>query len=193
MNFDVEPKFFATELDFRKWLDENHKGKTELFVGFYKVNSGRPSMTWSQSVDQALCYGWIDGVRKSIDTESYMIRFTPRNPKSIWSAVNIKKIEELSRQGLMKPSGLALFNSRDLRKSEIYSYETEEVVFSGEFEKKFKTSKKGWAFFQSLPASYRKTATHWVMSARQEALRVKRLEELITDSEAGRKLKRYSY
>jgi uncharacterized protein YdeI (YjbR/CyaY-like superfamily) len=193
MNFEVSPVFFATQSDFRKWLGKNHDTSTELFVGFYKVTSGRPCMTWSQSVDQALCFGWIDGVRKSIDKDSYFIRFTPRKPKSIWSAINIKKVEELTKQGLMKPSGLALFNLRDEHKSKIYSYEKENVKFSEDFEAIFKANKKAWEFFQSLSPSYHKPAVDWVMSARQKSMSIKRLNELINVSEAGRKIKRLNY
>lgn len=193
MNSEVHPIFFATQSDFRKWLEKNHGKATELFVGFYKVNSGKPSMTWSQSVDQAICFGWIDGVRKSIDKDSYLIRFTPRKPTSTWSAINIKKVEELSKQGLMHPAGFASFNLRKEHKSRIYSYEKEAVKLSDEFEKKFKANKKAWTFFQSLPPSYHKPAINWVMSAKQEATSIKRLDELINDSEAGRKIKQLSY
>jgi uncharacterized protein YdeI (YjbR/CyaY-like superfamily) len=175
--------FFAKQSEFRKWLDKNHKKETELLVGFYKINSGKPSMTWSQSVDEALCFGWIDGVRKSIDKDSYQIRFTQRKPTSIWSAVNIKKIEELTKQGLMQPAGLVSFENRKENKSKIYSYENEEIKFSSEFEKLFKVNKIAWDYFQSLAASYRKPSTNWVMSAKQEATRIKRLNELIADSQ----------
>lgn len=193
MNLNVQPAFFATQSDFRKWLERNHGKATELFVGFYKVGSGIPSMTWSQSVDQAICFGWIDGIRKSIDKDSYFIRFTPRKPTSIWSAVNIKKVEELSIQGLMQPAGLASFNFRKEHKSRIYAYEKEAIKLSDDFEKKFKANRKAWEFFQSLPPSYHKPAINWVMSAKQEATSIKRLEELINDSESGRKIKRLSY
>lgn len=193
MNLEVQPTFFASQSDFRKWLEGNHNKKTELFVGFYKVNSGKPSMTWSQAVDQAICFGWIDGVRKSIDQDVYFIRFTPRKPTSIWSSVNIKKVEELSNQGLMQPAGLASFAFRKEHKSRIYAYEKEAIILSAGFEEKFKENKKAWAFFQSLPPSYHKSAINWVMTGKQEATRVKRLEELIKDSEAGRKIKRLSY
>lgn len=193
MNLEVQPTFFSNQLQFRKWLEENHEKETELFVGFYKVNSGKPSMTWGESVDQALCFGWIDGVRKSIDDESYFIRFTKRKPNSIWSAVNIKKMEELQKQGLMKPSGLAVFNQRIEKKLKIYAYEKEAVKLSKEFEAKFRANAKAWTFFQSLPPSYHRSAIDWVMSAKQEATKAKRLDELIRDSEAGRKIKRLSY
>ncbi len=175
--------FFSEQSEFRKWLEENHQKETELLVGFYKVDSGKPSMTWSQSVDEALCFGWIDGVRKSIDKESYQIRFTQRKSTSIWSAVNIQKIENLIEQGLMQTAGLASFENRKEIKSKIYSYEKEEVKFSVEYEKQFKENKIAWGYFQSLAASYRKPSTNWVMSAKQEVTRIKRLKELINDSE----------
>src|SRR5436190_19380271 len=136
------PTFFAKQADFRKWLQKNHKKETELLVGFYKVRSGIPSNTWSQSVDEALCFGWIDAVRKSIDKDSYQIRFTQRKPTSIWSAINIKKIEELTEQGLMQPAGLAIFEKRKEGKSKIYSYENEGRKFTQNFEKQFKANKK---------------------------------------------------
>jgi uncharacterized protein YdeI (YjbR/CyaY-like superfamily) len=135
------PTFFAKQSDFRRWLQKNHKKETELLVGFYKVGSGKPSMTWSQSVDEALCFGWIDGVRKSIDKESYQIRFTQRKPTSIWSANNIKKIEELKKQGLMRPAGLASFEQRTENKSRIYSYEKDEEKLPQNFKKQFKKQK----------------------------------------------------
>ena len=154
-------------------------------VGFYKVGSGKPSMTWSQSVDEALCFGWIDGVRKSIDKDSYQIRFTQRKSTSIWSAINIRKIEELTRQGLMQRSGLASFEKRTENKSKIYSYEKDEAELTPNFKKQFKANKKAWDYFQALAPSYRKVSTHWVMNAKQEATRLKRLNQLISESEAG--------
>lgn len=181
----MTPTFFAKPSDFRKWLEKNHATETVLFVGFYKVGSRKPSMTWSQSVDEALCFGWIDGVRKSIDDDSYHIRFTPRKPTSIWSAVNIKKIEELTKQGLMHPAGIASFANRRESKSAIYSHENEEAEFSPEFKKQFKANKKAWDYFQSLAPSYRKPSVNWVMSAKQETTKQKRLQELMADSQAG--------
>jgi uncharacterized protein YdeI (YjbR/CyaY-like superfamily) len=142
-------------------------------------------MTWSQSVDEALCFGWIDGVRKSIDQDSYQIRFTQRKSTSIWSAINIKKIEVLTRQGLMQPAGLASFEKRSATKSNIYSYEKEEAEFTPNFIKQFKANKKAWDYFQALAPSYKKVSTHWVMSAKQETTRIKRLNQLIADSAAG--------
>lgn len=181
----MTPTFFAKQSDFRKWLEKNHKKETELLVGFYKVDSGKPSMTWTQSVDEALCFGWIDGVRKSIDKSSYQIRFTQRKSTSIWSAVNIQKIEVLTKQGLMQPAGLLSFQNRKENKSKIYSYENEEVKFRPDFEKQFRENKKAWEYFQLLAISYKKSSTNWVMSGKQEATKIKRLEELISNSEAG--------
>lgn len=177
--------FFAKQADFRKWLQKNHKKERELLVGFYKVGSGKPSMSWSESVDVALCFGWIDGVRKSIDKDSYQIRFTQRKPTSIWSAINIKKIEELTKTGLMHPAGLASFEKRTESKSAIYSHEKEESTLPPDFKKQFKANKKAWDYFQSLAPSYRKLSTHWVTGAKQETTRIKRLNQLIADCAAG--------
>ncbi|MBX7225988.1 MAG: YdeI/OmpD-associated family protein [Chitinophagales bacterium] len=179
------PIFFETPEAFRKWLEYNHNKESEVYIGFYKVKSGKPSMNWSQSVDMALCFGWIDGVKYSIDNESYMIRFTPRKKTSIWSAVNIKKVEHLIKAGLMTKSGLDAFNHRTEHKSKIYSFEKEEVKFSSAYEQLFKANKVAWEYFQSLAPSYRKPSSNWVMSAKQEATQLKRLHELIADSEKG--------
>jgi uncharacterized protein YdeI (YjbR/CyaY-like superfamily) len=181
----MEPKFFAKQSEFRNWLQKNHQKETELLVGFYKVNSGKPSITWSQSVDVALCFGWIDGVRKSIDKDSYQIRFSQRRSTSIWSAINIKKMEELTQLGLMQPAGLASFEKRTESRSKIYSHEKDAVAFTPAFTKQFKSNKKAWNYFQSLAASYKKVSTHWVMSAKQELTRIKRLNQLIMESAAG--------
>src|SRR6187455_2768905 len=146
----MTPTFFAKPSGFRKWLQKNHKKETELLVGFYKVGSGKPSMTWSESVDEALCFGWIDGVRKSIDKDSYQIRFTQRKSTSIWSAINIRKMEELTKAGLMQPAGLACFEKRTESKSRIYSHEKDEVALPKDFTKQFKANKKAWDYSQSL-------------------------------------------
>ena len=180
----MKPKFFPNQKEFRKWLEKNHKKETELIVGFYKVDSGKPSMTWSQSVDQALCFGWIDGVRKSVDKDSYQIRFTPRKLNSIWSTINIQKVKDLSEKGLMQPAGVSIFENRKENKSSIYSHEIEELKFSLEFEKKFKANKIAWKYFQSLAASHQKSSKYWVMSAKQETTKEKRLLQLIQDSAA---------
>jgi uncharacterized protein YdeI (YjbR/CyaY-like superfamily) len=171
--------FFPTPADFRRWLKAHHATEKELLVGFYKVGSGKPSITWPESVDQALCFGWIDGLRKSIDADSYLIRFSPRKPTSVWSAVNIKRVEELTQQGLMQPAGLKAFEARKENKSGIYSYEQRSAALPPEYEKGLKKNKAAWTFFQVQPASYRKAAVWWVVSARQEATRLKRLDQLI--------------
>ncbi|MEP7236003.1 MAG: YdeI/OmpD-associated family protein [Ignavibacteriota bacterium] len=188
-----EPIFFPSPKELRKWLQKNYKSEKELLVGFYKKHTGKPSMTWSESVDQALCFGWIDGVRKSIDDQNYLIRFTPRKPRSNWSAINIKKVEELTKLGLMKPAGLAAFALRDEKRSKIYSYEEKSAGLSSEFEKIFRANKTAWKFFQEQAPWYRKVSAAQIMRAVREETRVKRLNELITDSEAGKKIKSLSY
>jgi uncharacterized protein YdeI (YjbR/CyaY-like superfamily) len=179
--------FFATSSEFRKWLEANHQTETELLVGYYKVGTGKPSMNWSESVDEALCFGWIDGVRRTIDAESYCNRFTPRNPKSNWSAVNIKKVEELIRLGKMMPAGLAAYEKRSNARSAIYSYENRPESFTPEMEAWFRENDKAWSFFSDQAPSYRKTTIYWVMSAKQEATQKSRLEKLIEACEAGKR------
>jgi len=157
-------------------------------VGFYKVGSGRPSITWPQSVDHALCFGWIDGVRRSIDETRYVIRFTPRRPGSVWSAVNIRRVEELIGAGLMHPAGLERLKARKESKSRIYSYEQQrkDATLSPKYAAMLKANPKAWEFFQSRPAWYRRTTSWWVMSAKKEETRQRRLRALIADSAAGR-------
>ncbi|MBL7913035.1 MAG: YdeI/OmpD-associated family protein [Bacteroidia bacterium] len=178
----MKPTFFPKPSDFRKWLNKNHKKEKELLVGFYKVSSGKPSISWPQSVDEALCFGWIDGVRRSINEESYCIRFTPRKPKSIWSAINVKKIEELTKKGLMKPEGVAAFKLLAENKSKIYSHENKTKKLSPTYEKKFKTNKKAWEFFTTQAPSYQKVMIHWIMTAKQEKTQLSRLEKTISES-----------
>lgn len=177
------PTFFANQSEFRKWLEKNHQKEKELLVGFYKVTSKKLSMSWSESVDQALCFGWIDGVRKSIDKDSYTIRFTPRKPSSIWSAINIQKIEDLTKAGLMKDAGLKAFSFRTESKSKIYSHEKEPVPLNEAYEKEFKNNKTAWEFFEKQAPSYKKVMIHWIMSAKQEKTRQSRLEKTIKESE----------
>ena len=184
----AEPRFFKTQNDFRKWLEKNHEKKDELLVGFYKVGSGKPSMTWSESVDQALCFGWIDGVRRSLGADAYTIRFSPRRPTSIWSAINIKKIEELKKKQLMHPAGISAFEKRDEKKSAIYQYENRPVEFSRDLEKQFRANKGAWKFFRAQPPGYQRLLVFYVMSAKQEKTRISRLEKLILASEAGKRL-----
>ena len=178
----MTPIFFSNQQEFRKWLTKNHKKETELIVGYYKVNSGKPSMTWSQSVDQALCFGWIDGVRRSIDSESYCIRFTPRKPTSKWSEVNLKKVAELSKQGLMQPSGVEIFMKRKVEESKIYSFENAGKQLAQNLEKKFKANKAAWSFFTKQAPSYKKMIVHWITSAKREETQLTRLEQAITES-----------
>lgn len=180
--------YFNNQEEFRKWLEKNHNTATELLVGYYKVDSGRPSMTWSQSVDQALCFGWIDGIRRSIDKERYCIRFTPRKPTSVWSKINIDKIGELKKKGLMQPSGLAAFNNRKKSRSGIYSFENEPAKLAETLEAGFKANIGAWDFFRSQAPSYQKMIIHWIMSAKQEKTRLARLEKLIKASERQSRL-----
>lgn len=184
----MEVEFFDSKESFRTWLHHNHLIQKELIVGFYKVGTGRPSMTWSESVDQALCFGWIDGVRRSIDEISYCIRFTPRKPTSIWSAINIQKVENLTKAGLMMEAGLIAYKLRSEEKSKIYSHESENLKLSPIFENEFKQHENAWQFFTSQAPSYRKVTTHWIMSAKQEKTQLARLEKVINASENRTKL-----
>jgi uncharacterized protein YdeI (YjbR/CyaY-like superfamily) len=184
----MEPVFFASQIEFRKWLEKNHDKASELLVGFWKVGAGKPSMTWSESVDQALCFGWIDGVRKSLGTEAYTIRFSPRRPKSIWSKINIEKIERLKKDGLIRPAGLAAFEKKEDHRSAIYAYENRPKEFAAEHEKQFRKNKKAWKFFIEQPPGYRRLMIFYVSSAKQEATRSTRLEKLISASEKGTRL-----
>ncbi len=180
--------FFETQYDFRNWLERHHETETEIIVGFYKVDSGKPSMNWSQSVDQALCFGWIDGVRRSIDKESYCIRFTPRRKTSNWSAVNVKKIEELTKAGLMKPAGIKAFSLRKENRTGIYSYENDTSFSDPNYEKHFKENSKAWDFFKQQAPSYKKAIMRWIISARQEKTRLSRLEKTIKVSEQQKRV-----
>jgi uncharacterized protein YdeI (YjbR/CyaY-like superfamily) len=190
MKLPPKPLFFATPADFRAWLEKNHSTHHELSVGFYKRDSGRPSITWPESVDAALCYGWIDGVRNSIDAMSYRIRFTPRKATSTWSAINVKRVAELTKLGLMHSAGIKAFEARRGDKTGIYAYEQRKTaMLPPAYQKQFRANKKAWAFFQSQPPWYKRTATYRVTSAKQEATRQKRLAELIRDSEAGLAIK----
>jgi uncharacterized protein YdeI (YjbR/CyaY-like superfamily) len=185
----TEILFFAKPEDFREWLEAHHENASELWVGFYKKHSGRPSITWPESVDEALCAGWIDGLRKTIDAESYKIRFTPRKKTSNWSAVNIGRVKELTKLGRMQPAGLKAFALRKEEKSGIYAYENRKSAVLGKAEEKqFVSRPKAWDFFQRQPAGYRKLMSWWVVSAKKEETRRTRLEKLIAKSEAGQRL-----
>ncbi|MCQ9640024.1 YdeI/OmpD-associated family protein [Chryseobacterium sp. WG14] len=178
----MEATFFATKEEFREWLEKHHTEEKELLAGFYKTGSGKPSMSWSESVDQALCFGWIDGVRKSIDHERYSIRFTPRKSGSIWSLINIKKVEELSKAGLMTPSGQQVFALRKEEKSGIYSHEKENILLAPVYKDQFMAHTTAWNFFEAQPPSYKRVIIHWIMSAKQEKTRLSRLEKAIDKS-----------
>lgn len=184
----AHPKFFPTAAAFRKWLAANHAKSKELSVGFYKKNSGKPSITWPESVDEALCFGWIDGVRNSIDEESYKIRFTPRKPSSVWSAVNIRNVERLIKEKKMQPAGLKAFEARKENRSGIYAYEQRSPELVEPYAGIFKRNKAAWKFYQAQPPYYRKTLNWYVLSAKQEATRLKRLDRLIEESAKGKRL-----
>lgn len=185
----MDPIFFPTAEDFRAWLEEHHASETELWVGFYKVGTGRASITWPESVDEALCFGWIDGLRKKLDEESYGIRFTPRKPNSNWSAKNLSRIEELIAEGRVRPAGLEIYRARDPDRSRVYSFERRKAAkLDAEQEERFRTNEAAWEFFRSQPPGYRRTAIHWVVSAKREGTRSRRLDTLIEDSAAGRRV-----
>jgi uncharacterized protein YdeI (YjbR/CyaY-like superfamily) len=184
----MKPRFFATPEKFRAWLDKHHATERELLVGFYKRDSGRPSITWPESVDEALSYGWIDGVRRTIDEESYTIRFTPRSVKSKWSSVNIKRVAELTKLGRMKPAGLNVFEARHASQQDGYSYERKEAQLDAAMEKKFRANKAAWTFWEAQPPFYVRTLSWWVISAKREETREKRLAQLIEASAQGKRL-----
>ena len=184
-----KPTFFPALPDFRAWFEAHHDKFQELFVGFHKKSSGRPSITWPESVQVALCFGWIDGVRKSIDETSYMIRFTPRKPTSTWSAINIKFVQELTKKGLMHPAGLRAFAARSAKRSGIYAYEQRKSAqFTREQEKRFRANKSAWEFFRSQAPWYQRVTAYWVISAKREETKLKRLSSLIEHSQNRRTL-----
>jgi uncharacterized protein YdeI (YjbR/CyaY-like superfamily) len=177
--------FFKSAADLRAWMESNHEVSTELHIGFYKKQSGKPSVTYSESVDEALCFGWIDGVRNSIDADAYTVRFTPRKPKSKWSAVNIERVRKLKDAGRMRTAGLNA-SAGAAEQSRAYSYEQRNAArFDAADERQFRARKQAWDFFQTQPPWYRRTATWWVISAKKEETRQKRLAQLIADSRRG--------
>lgn len=183
--------YFRTPADLWKWFEKHHTTAQELWVGYYKTSSGKPSITWPESVDEALCFGWIDGIRKSVDELRYTIRFTPRKPSSIWSAVNIKRARALIKEGRMQPAGLQAFKARKENRSGIYSYEQRSATLVEPYATRLKQNTKAWKFFQAQPASYQKAVNWWVVSAKQEATRLRRLEQLIADSAQGRRIAQF--
>ena len=185
----LKPRFFETPSAWRTWLEEHHADTEELWVGLHKRDSGRLSITWPEAVDGALCFGWIDGIRKSIDDVSYKIRFTPRKPRSVWSAVNVKRASELSNAGLMHPAGLAAFQKCDEKRSAIYSYEQRKrAKLPAAYEREFRINPDAWAFFHAQPPGYRRICSWWVISAKKEETRLKRLATLIEHSRHRRKI-----
>ena len=184
-------RFFATPAEWRAWLEEHHATETELVVGFWKKGSGKASMTWSESVDEALCFGWIDAIRRSVDDESYTIRFTRRKPTSIWSAVNVAKVEALRAQGKMTPAGEEAFAKRRADRTGVYSFEQQtEIPFD---DSPLRANPKAWAFWEKQPPSYQKVVRHWLASAKKPETRAKRLQELIDDCANGLRIKSQRY
>lgn len=184
----MKPIYFKNQSEFREWLEENYSKEQEVLVGFHKVKTRKSSMTWPQSVDQALCFGWIDGIRRSVNKDKYCIRFTPRRPDSNWSDVNIRKVEELKKKGLMKREGLEIFNKRKRSEPGMNSFEQDFSEIPGDLEIIFKSNKKAWDFFVKQAPSYRKTMIRWIMSAKQEITKISRLNKLIEASENHKKL-----
>jgi uncharacterized protein YdeI (YjbR/CyaY-like superfamily) len=187
---NVKPTFFKTPAAFRKWLEKSHDKADELLVGYYKKDSGKPSITWPESVDEALCFGWIDGIRRTIDDESYSIRFTPRRARSVWSNVNTKRFAELEKQGRMHESGRRAFSARDAKRSGIYSFEqrNKAMTLAPEYERMLQSNAKAWAFLQSQAPYYQRIASLYVMSAKKDETRLRRLARLIDDSAKGRRI-----
>lgn len=179
----AQPRFFPGPAAFRAWLARHHRTARELVVGFHKRHTGKPSLTWPESVDEALCYGWIDGVRRRIDDTTYTIRFTPRKSGSIWSAVNLKRARALAKEGRMRPAGLNVFQGRDRKKSGLYSFEQRRKIrLPPRFARLLRANPKAWTYFRSQPPWYRRTATFWVVAAKREATRISRLTQLIACS-----------
>jgi uncharacterized protein YdeI (YjbR/CyaY-like superfamily) len=184
----VKPRFFKTQADLRAWFEKNHARAEELWVGYYKTRSGKRGVTWPESVDEALCFGWIDGIRKGLDEDRYTNRFTPRKPTSTWSARNVKRVQELTRLGRMRPAGLAAFEARKRERTGIYSYEQRPQELPPQYERKVKADRRAWKFWRSVAPSYRKAATWWVISAKREDTRARRLATLIESSARGERI-----
>lgn len=183
------PTFFATAAEFRRWLEKNHATAKELWVGYYKKASGRSGMTYPEAVDEALCFGWIDGLTKTIDADSYMQRFTPRKPGSNWSNINVRHIARLKAAGKMHPTGLAAFAARDKKKTGVYAFENRPQAFPPAMEKVFRANKKAWTFWEAQPPGYRRILIWWVISAKQAETRDRRLAKLIAESAAGKRMR----
>ena len=184
----MKPKFFVSASAFHRWLHTHHSSSRELLVGFHKVGSGRASITYAEALDAALCYGWIDGVRTRYDATSYTIRFTPRKRGSIWSAVNLRHVRRLTALGLMRPAGLEAHRERDRRKSGLYSFENRPRALAPAYARTFKANRRAWAWFEAQAPWYRRTASWWVMSAKKDETRLRRLATLITSCAKGSKI-----
>lgn len=184
----TKPRFFKTASAFAEWLAKNHATKKELIVGFYKKGSGKPSITYPEALDEALAMGWIDGVRRSVDADSYSVRFSPRTATSVWSAVNIKRVGELQQAGRMKPEGTAVFEGRDLKRSGIYSYERERAAFGPAELEVLGAVPKALAFFEQQSPYYKRVVAFWVMGAKKPETRAKRMERLIAHSRKGERI-----
>ena len=184
----MDPTFFKSQSEFRSWLKRNHNKADELWVGLYKKETGVPGISYQEALDEALCFGWIDGVRKSIDENRWVIRFTRRKPHSVWSAVNIRRVGELTKIGRMEAPGLRTFEERDPKKAQRYSYENRPEKLDEAYEQKFSANSRAWEFFQAQPPSYKRTAIFWVMAAKKEETRLTRLAKLIEDSQSGKRL-----
>lgn len=188
MKAAIAPRFFDSQAAFRAWLAANHRKATELWVAFHKVHRGKGGLTYAEAVDEALCFGWIDGVKKRIDEEAYMHRFTPRSPKSIWSEGNTRRAEALLKAGRMAPAGADAFAARDPKRAGLYSFENRDRGLDADSEKRFRAQRKAWKFFQEQPPGYRRIAAFWVASAKREETRARRLAQLIADSARGERI-----
>ena len=186
----MKPVFFASSSEFRRWLAKNHASAPELWVGFWKAHTAKGGLTYEQAVEDSLCFGWIDGLVRRYDESAYMQRFTPRRPKSIWSAINIRKVEALQREGRMMPAGLKAFAARDPARSSVYSFENRHVALDAAFETRFQAKKRAWAFFQAQPPGYRRLTCFWVMSAKRADTRERRFAQLLADSARGLRVAR---
>ena len=181
----MKPTFFNSPAKFREWLEQNHDRATELLLGFHKKSSGKKSVTYAEALDEALCFGWIDGVRRNLDETSYTIRFTPRKPRSIWSLVNVNHVERLKKEGRMHAAGLAAYERRDPERTGIYAFENRPRQLSPAYEKTFRENKKAWKFFEETPPSFKRTTIYWIMSAKKEETQLRRLKHVIENSEKG--------
>lgn len=184
----TKPKFFATPEQFREWLEKNHASASEIEVGFHKKSSGRKSITYAEALDEALCFGWIDGVRHSLNETSYAQRFTPRRPRSIWSLINLRHVERLKKEGRMRPAGLEALAKRGPKRTGIYSFENSPRELLAEYENEFRKNKAAWEYFQTYPPYLKKQVSFWVMSAKKEETRLKRLRRLIESSAKGERV-----